>query len=922
MIRFVIEQVRHRRGPSAALTLAVLLAALGFSVLTAASRTAEVRATGLVRANVRAAYDILVRPKGSATQLERSAGLVQDNYLSGIFGGITLAQYDTIRRLPGVDVAAPIANLGYFLYEINYAVDLDQFVTNAPTQLWRVRRTYVANGGLTRYADADSYVYITRTTKIVNDGGLLYAVGPHGRSVPVCRSNQPTSEPRSAFDRRWRSGLACFSTRSPRMVNPYTATVTPIATSLQITIPVLLSAIDPTEEDRLVGLDRTTATGRALRQADRPVAATIPGASPQPVLTIPVVVANRSFLDEQLQVQVERLKLPPNAQRFNFAAGDPSMIMRRLPSIGTAGTVSVNVGDQLGRGLDAGAILGYSQSQASYWQAGRVRYVRRPNGELVPTVVSNPPQTWASSFDPGSYLTDAPIDNDGVQLRPVSQRAALNCLAVECGNGQTGPPTFRVVGSFDPAKVEGLGGLGRVPLESYVPPEVTGADAATVAALHGQPLRPDRNIGGYLAQPPAMLTTLSCVRALTNSRAHLDYTNHAPISVIRIRVAGVHGVDSLSRARIEQVATEIHNRTGLDVDITLGSSPAPQKIALPAGAYSARPLLVQEGWSKKGTAVAILSAVDRKSMVLFISILIVCGLFVANTTTAAVSARRHELGVLACLGWQTRHLFAMMLGELALIGLVSGGAAAALATPTAHLLHLPADSSRALLAIPVALGVVLLAGFLPVARAARTYPAESVRSARRQPRRAHRPRTVGGLALTGITRRPARALLALIALAIGIAGLTMLLAITERFRGTVVGTLLGDAVAVHVRGVDYVAIATALALAAATIADTLYLNIRDRAADLATLHATGWTDRHLNQFVAAEALTFGLIGSLTGAAIGYALAHQLTGATISQLAPVLVAATLGGLVLTLFAALLPAASIRRLSVPALLAAEV
>jgi FtsX-like permease family protein len=83
---------------------------------------------------------------------------------------------------------------------------------------------------------------------------------------------------------------------------------------------------------------------------------------------------------------------------------------------------------------------------------------------------------------------------------------------------------------------------------------------------------------------------------------------------------------------------------------------------------------------KQGVAVAILTAVDKKSVVLFTLVLVVCVLFVANSATAAVRGRRRELGVLACLGWTRPRLFAVVLGELAAIGLAAGvlGAVAAL----------------------------------------------------------------------------------------------------------------------------------------------------------------------------------------------------------------------------------------------------
>ena len=93
MGRLAWSQVRFRPARTLALILGVLVAATAFTVLTAASRTAQARTVGKVSANFQPAYDILVRPKGTRTAVERQTGTVQPDFLSGIYGGITMAQW-------------------------------------------------------------------------------------------------------------------------------------------------------------------------------------------------------------------------------------------------------------------------------------------------------------------------------------------------------------------------------------------------------------------------------------------------------------------------------------------------------------------------------------------------------------------------------------------------------------------------------------------------------------------------------------------------------------------------------------------------------------------------------------------------------------------------------------------------------------
>src|ERR1700678_2726157 len=113
--RIAWSQLRFRTARSVALLLGMVFAVTSFTVLTAASRTAQLRTTGTVTAHFGSAYQILVRPKGARTLLEVKTGTVQPNFLSGIYGGISLAQYHAISGILGVSVAAPIAMIGYTL---------------------------------------------------------------------------------------------------------------------------------------------------------------------------------------------------------------------------------------------------------------------------------------------------------------------------------------------------------------------------------------------------------------------------------------------------------------------------------------------------------------------------------------------------------------------------------------------------------------------------------------------------------------------------------------------------------------------------------------------------------------------------------------------------------------------------------------
>ncbi len=153
-------QLRSGAARSIALLLGMLLATTAFTVLTAASRTAQLRTVGTVSAHFLPAYDILVRPKGAKTKLETETDTVQPNFLSGIYGGITFTQYHQIAKIPGVQVAAPVAMVGYSLLIADIGYPLPAAAYSKPgRQLYRTSTTWVSDGGSSRITQPGS-VYL------------------------------------------------------------------------------------------------------------------------------------------------------------------------------------------------------------------------------------------------------------------------------------------------------------------------------------------------------------------------------------------------------------------------------------------------------------------------------------------------------------------------------------------------------------------------------------------------------------------------------------------------------------------------------------------------------------------------------------------------------------------------------------------
>lgn len=945
MFGFAWRGLRRRRSRAVALALGVVVATSGFVLLTTGVATSQVQTVGTVQENARSAYDILVRPNGSATAIEEAEGLLQDNYLSGVFGGISVEAYEQIASLPGVEVAAPVANLGYTNIVGTAFVDLSAYADSLPA-MFRVDPVYLAANGLAQYSDAPLYLYVTDepfddqgsqgvTTVQLEDGQQrwpcwAFNVDPEGAGIapqrPFLAAGNAFGTAESAFDADARMSLECYSTASPASGTERGRPEGFIGVSIPVSFPVLIAAIDPDQEDALAGVAGSVTDGRYLLQGEEPVVEVVDSVREA---TIPVLLSTEAFASVDLEIVVNRLDSGSAAILTSLDDADARAWVTSLES-STIGGEQVDLegvfeGLASADGLSFGS-LGtsfFSPVLGNLWTIGNIAY-ERDGDVLVPD--ARPAQsddTWASSSYGFSFDLAVPVDNLAAQVREVSRNGGQTPCTGTCVNVQTS-----VVGRFDPSAITGFSGLSRVPLETYRSPEVTGADEESRDLLGDVPLAPDRNLGGYLRQPPAVLTTIESIDEILASRADAAEQAAAPISSIRIRVAGVTGIDELSRARVNAVVAQIREALGegVDVDIMLGTSPAPQLVSLPAGLVGSEPLQVQEYWAKKGVAVQIVEAVDAKTAVLLGLILVVCTLYLAQGALAAVRTRRRELATLLALGWSRPSVVAMVATELAIVGLAGGVGGMAIAWLASIPLGLEVSPTRAAMAIPAAIVITLLAGIVPAWRAGAVPPIEALRPPILAARRTGRIRSIRRLALSGLLRMPSRTALATCPLVFAVTALTALLCITIGFRGQLTGTLLGAVVAADVTTTDYLAVGVSLLLGLVTLVDTLIMSQRERATEYATLAATGWSTGQLVRLSVTEGLAIALVGSLVGAIVGTVLVVSLgaTFLTVQSITGMIIGAALAAVLTMAVAAIamiVPVRSVSRIPPSQVLAEE-
>lgn len=944
MLRMAAAQWRVRFRRTVALLGVIAVAVTAFVLLTAAARTSRLETLGTVQANLRPAYDILVRPAGRQLPLERERDLVQSGQLAGLGGGITLDQWRAMQAIDGVAVAAPVAVVGFAMRTVPVPIDVGAHLRpGAERQLLRVQPTWVTDRGLSRIPDGPAYVYATTgELRGPPDGSTAdVLVGPEeigadGRSVPVCGSGVTGTV--SPLDVTARSSLTCLGGPGSTWTDTPGREQDTVVT-LGWSVPLLVAAVDPAAEAELAGLDGAVTTGRYLTPEDGPTPRRADGAA---YTGLPVLMAERAQVDAHLELEVQQL----SAQDAELVRTEPSEAALRAGWQGRPGTpvdrrtVEVDtvyrelLAQMRGTPATTQTLFGDDPAAGArflsqFWTVGPAHAAADGAG-LAAAPRPQDPLLWGYGSDTGGSAKAVPMELADQGVRDVVVHRAAPGGPLVDGVVEMPMPGLDLVGTFDPALVDLGGALSAVPMDTYFTPGAPGADPASRTALGGRALQPNANIAALQSQPSLLLTTLSSLPSLLDPDVYTtrpDYPENrldtgAPLSVVRIRLAGELGVDAVSRERVRVVAEEIAEATGLQVDITLGSSPTEVTVQNPAGAFGRPALALAEPWVQKGVATVLVTAADRKSVLLAGLVLAVCALAVVNATSAAVRSRRVELGVLACLGWSRRNLFSLLLTEIAGVGLAAGVLGLVASLSLAALLGLGVGPAHALLAVPAALALELLAGVPPVWRAARRDPAAAVLPP--VAFGAGRPRSPGRvltLALAQLSRAPGRVLLGAASLAIGVCALTLLLAITVAFHGTVTGTLLGEAVSLQASTVDHLAVAVIIVLGAVSVADVLYLNIQERAAELALLRAVGWTDASLRRLVTYEALGMGVAGGVVGAALGLAGAARFAGALTAATVWCAVAALAVGVAVAALSVVVPSTLLSRLPVAQLLAEE-
>jgi hypothetical protein len=788
---------------------------------------------------------------------ERSASLVRPNFISGIAGGISVEDLAAIRSIPGVDIAAPIAMVGF----VATAASWIQALPHERAAAYQVTVTSTGDAGESHYPVDDRYLVVEpdggiRPTDMFKGKGVLMT--PHGSLA--CDQALQCFAPRLCLDETCSQSGASLPGFD----------IATASYSLYVIQPLVIAGIDPEAEAHLAGLDRCVVQGRYLTARDDPVDLDPTGTTTN-LERIPVLRSGRSFVDEALRLEVSRSM---NVNSL-YQGASPTEIGDWTPT-----AISERSVQQLYAEYLSSASASTDGDPFPIWTAGDVAYEAIGPKRLRPLTTSSNLNLYVQ------FQGGVGMNGPDALIPPAARDVAFRAVDVHPDGypyAQGSPyrlKNFDTVGVYDPECVPGWDPLTGGKLDAYSYPTVTLENGAT--------LTPTRSLSGYINSPPLVLTTLDAAAWLSDPERFQGQPGSRFISAIRIRVTAVTLPGALSEARLAEVASEIHLRTGLDVDVVKGSSPTDISIELPAGQFGRPAHTATEGWSAKGVVIRFVTALDTQASGLLLILILYASVLLATASFISVQRRRREFAVLRALGWSASRLASLIEAEILIVGLASG--ALVLAASIAGVAILGGASGPKFLTSSVLVVLVAAAsGTLPAAFVLRRSPAVALQG-RGRVRAAGELRTIASLAWREVmVQSRLETILSVAMLALGSMAIGSIILVGAAFNGHLDVTVLGRYVTARAEPYHLVLAVLIVCLAAIENAQLLTLSYLERRQQFATLRALGWPAGALRQLLAWEALFVATLGCVISGFVVVAL-----GMVAGVLLPtVITAATLG-----------------------------
>lgn len=807
--------------------IGALLISGGLSTLIGLSETNKGTVINSLQKKWTASYDIVVRPKGAKSITEKD-NLFDPNYLSGITGGISLEDYKKIKNIPDIEIAAPISMIGFTGFDV-----LFKNIETKEPGIYRLTTTTNDFNGL----NTTSQTFVNYFSKGMYD--------------------LPTPEIYKKY------GIVGFDNK----LTSYSR--------------VLLAAIDPEQEAKLVGIDKSIVPingKKSYFSKDDMISSYslselgFTGIKAKET-SFPVIISNSSFLNQTFNFKIEKLDVPYS---------DPGTRLQSLEIVGKNGgekylktlssletktfTYTSNEALQLLIGNLSGIDpkTGKSKSSYSSKNVDLSSILSEQTGPLKYISIKSPfPDRWNQAFQVVPYEGKTPILGGYTYRKPQLTDPSLR-------NNPRLKPYF--IGFYDPKKLKiSKDPENELPMETYKIPT-----AKWVLNNKQQPVNPPKmmiptsNIYDYLMQAPTMLTTIDAAKQILGDK---------PISAIRIKVKNVNTLNEKSQTKLKSVAKEIERETGLDTDITLGSSPQPALINIPKVRNHEALGWIEQSWIKIGAAISIFKETKLGYTGIIICNILVAMIYVFSTSLVSYLSRKQEFAVLLALGWKPRQLKSILMLESLLIGIF-----VTIVTLVVQFVFSFTNTdtfsiANVLLISFFVLLIYLIGPIVPSLLIDKIQPSHVMRTGENSTKGKRILMTKGILSMVfnTVLGKFLRNLVSIIAIALPTSLLILFLYVSIRLKGVLYTSWLGQYVSMEIGTTHYVAVTISLIISILTTTEILWQNIKERSNEISLLKALGWKNKYIRITVLIEGAVLGLFGGIIGGLISLVILFFMYG---------------------------------------------
>lgn len=612
MKTLLLRELNYKRLSNTLFVIAIFLVLTILPLLLNSLQTLQSQVEKDISYYSRGSYDLLIRPEGQLLELEEELGIVPENYLGFGEGGISIEQWEEIKAREDVEIAAPVASLGYF--------------TGITTNI-----------SFMQPEESSRYEVQYQTSDNIN----VYPVGDP--LICLLLESPQTIESQNFEEIMADPSLLSYCT------NDFAQFPSPPTYHLVV-------GIDPEQEEALTGIsfenideERTSAGWGSTYIREHEDASLIPIMEAKEsvntlnadvsIATLPITAEDTAGYREHIGLLTDTEEMIEDGVNYLFfqqklETSEYKALFQELSSMEASETteLSVNIGSELHSFVEPEFII--LDNDGNIFS----------DEEFLPGMFKEISLNHSSIY----YLAGFPnyeYVGDQLRIRKLDHEDNLPTYREVVKYGETlyeavehnrsASIVVDPVGVFEIGEREEM--LASSPLGIYRQAPVTYVGEGE---NHGVEILPTITPGSFVTPHASGVTNISAASVIKGD---------VPIDAIRVKVAGITDYSREAARKIDSIAEEIEDM-GLHVTIIAGSSP--QSIVVDVEGIG----LVEESWTTLGAAGDIINMWNLSTIVIAMLFIFTVILYTFNRFFFWSVMRKQEILLFENLGWKRKDI--------------------------------------------------------------------------------------------------------------------------------------------------------------------------------------------------------------------------------------------------------------------------